>query len=211
MRQSCFFLSPTLCFIKYFFIFLAVSPVSNVCLQSGLVGVWGPDVSEQDQTFAHCLLPPWTHLPRLHQGNSPTWGKTHTHTVLLAFSVTTYWIYTFCPGDGAMELNLSSLLCASLLISITLQHLYVLKGSIFSCLTAFVLCLWCYVRTNTCVWVCVSVVHSELYGSLAIKSICPFQWPYKHCVSLTTGFKSNKHSLSIWARCSICFSCHLSC
>lgn len=119
-----FFPQPNTVFHQvFFFIFLAVSPVSNVCLQSGLVGVWGPDVSEQDQTFAHCLLPPWTHLPRLHQGNSPTWGKTHTHTVLLAFSVTTYWIYTFCPGDGAMELNLSSLLCAFLLISITFIYI----------------------------------------------------------------------------------------
>lgn len=47
---------------------------------SGLVGVRGPGLPEPDQTFAHRLLSPRTHLPCLHQSHSEARGNANRIT-----------------------------------------------------------------------------------------------------------------------------------
>ena len=79
---------------------------------AGLVGVWGPGLPEQDQTFAHRLLSPRTHLPRLLQSHPQTWGgpppPTHTHRIKHLSSSERIQPHSsnptyFCPGGGAIE------------------------------------------------------------------------------------------------------------
>lgn len=108
---------------------------------AGLVGVWRSGLPEQDQTFAHRLLPPRTHLPRLHQSHSqnrgdttPQFTLTHTTALLFARTIQTRMEIEMNPHTKTHILSLlsswwcygaevSPLKCAVYLFVIALYHI----------------------------------------------------------------------------------------